>query len=269
MHAIISGGSSGIGLALAMRLVKKGFDLTLLARDSGKLNAARDTLAAQAAAASKIICRSVDVSDWSAVSAAITDAVAECGAPDLVIASAGIVTPGLFEELPLDVFQRIMAVNYFGALHLARATFPTMRARDGQRSRLVLISSGAALLGFYGYTAYAPSKFAVRGLAEALRSEYKPQGIDVSVVYPPDTDTPQLHDEEKLRPEATRRIASGSAILSADFVAASILRGIDRGRFVIAPGRETKALAVLHSLIGPMVQCFWFDPIVARYHDVR
>jgi 3-dehydrosphinganine reductase len=108
----------------------------------------------------------------------------------------------------------------------------------------------------------------VRGLAEALRSECKPDGVDVSVVYPPDTDTPQLHAEEKLRPEATRRIAGGSAVLSAGYVADAILRGIDRNRFVIAPGLQMAALAKLHSLVGPMLHRFWFDPIVGRYHGV-
>jgi 3-dehydrosphinganine reductase len=266
-HAIISGGSSGIGLALGARLAKRGFDLTLIARDAQKLGTARLLLETEAAdPRQRIACVALDVAEWAAVDAAVSAAVAERGAPELVIASAGMVVPGLFAELPLEAHQRTMAVNYFGTLYLARAALPAMKA--ARRGRLVLISSGAALLGFYGYTAYAPSKFAVRGLAEALRSECKPDGVDVSVVYPPDTDTPQLHAEDKLRPEATRRIAGGSAVLSAGYVADAILRGIDRNRFVIAPGLQMAALAKLHSLVGPMLHRFWFDPIVGRYHGV-
>ena len=264
-HAIISGGSSGIGLALANRLAKRGFDLTLLARDAEKLHAARRELEAQRARPGQCIAVApLDVAEWDAVEAAVSAAVAERGAPQLVVASAGMVVPGRFAELPLEAFRQTMEVNYFGALYLARAALPAMRAAAA--GRLVLISSGAALLGFYGYTAYAPSKFALRGLAEALRSECKPDGIGVSIVYPPDTDTPQLHSEEKLRPEATRRIAGGSPVLSAAYVADAILRGVKREHFVIAPGFQMAALAALHSLIGPVLQRFWFDRIVARHH---
>jgi 3-dehydrosphinganine reductase len=266
-HAIISGGSSGIGLALGVRLAKRGFDLTLIARDAEKLSGARQQLESQKAdPGQRIAGVSLDVAKCDAVDDAMSTAIAERGPPELVIASAGIVVPGRFRELPLEAHQQTMAVNYFGTLYLVRATLPAMRA--ARHGRLVLISSGAALLGFYGYTAYAPSKFAVRGLAEALRSECKPDGVDVSVVYPPDTDTPQLHAEEKLRPEATRRIAGGSAVLSAGYVADAILRGIDRNRFVIAPGMQMAALARLHSLVGPILHRFWFDPIVARYHGL-
>jgi 3-dehydrosphinganine reductase len=267
-HALISGGSSGIGLALAARLAARGFDLSLLARDEARLGAARLSLQERASRPDQHVdVYPVDVADWTRTRDAVSAAIAERGPPQLVVASAGMVVPGRFAELPLDVFERTMAVNYFGALHLARATVPAMRQSGGAGGRLVFISSGAAFLGFYGYTAYAPSKFAVRGLAEALRNECKPAGIAVSVVYPPDTDTPQLHAENELRPEATRQIAAGSRVLSADVVAERILRGIDRGRFVIAPGFEMTAMAILHSLAAPLLNRFLYDPIVARCGD--
>jgi len=267
-HAIVSGGSSGIGLALAARLAARGFDLSLLARDEARLQSARRALEERTSRPGRRIgIHPVDVADWPRTREAVSAAITACGSPQLVVASAGMVVPGRFTELALDIFERTMAVNYFGALHLARATIPAMRRPSGAGGRMVFISSGAALIGFYGYTAYAPSKFALRGLAEALRSEGKPEGIAVSLVFPPDTDTPQLHAEEELRPEATRRIAGGSRILSADAVAAAILRGIDRDRFVIAPGLEMGALARLHSVVAPLLNRFWFDPIVARYRD--
>ena len=73
-----------------------------------------------------------------------------------------------------------------------------------------MISSGAALVGVYGYSAYSPSKYAVRGLAEVLRGEFKPDSVNVSIVYPPDTDTPQLAQENKTNPAETFAI-SGNA----------------------------------------------------------
>ena len=212
----------------------------------------------------EVMAEPVDVTDHKAVERAVHASVARLGPPKLLVASAGMVVPGRFDDLPPAAFRETMEVNYFGSLHLVRAALPAMRAQRG--GRIVLISSGAALLGLYGYTAYAPSKFAVRGLAEALRSELAPDGIAVSVVYPPDTDTPQFREELRLRPEPTSRIAGTAGVLSADRVAGAILRGIRRGRFTIAPGLEMSTLAVLHSVVGPMLHRFWFDRQIARLH---
>jgi 3-dehydrosphinganine reductase len=260
-HAIISGGSSGIGLALGRRLAVAGWNLTILARGADRLAEARAALAAGGA---EVMAESVDVADRDAVGRAVHASIARLGPPKLLVASAGMVVPGRFDELPLEAYHKTMEVNYFGTLNLVRAALPAMRAQRG--GRIVMISSGAALLGIYGYTAYAPSKFAVRGLAEALRSELAPDGTAVSVVYPPDTDTPQFREEVRLRPEATSRVAGSGGLRSADQVAGAIMRGIRRDRFVIAPGMEMSALAVLHSVIGPMLHRFWFDRQIARLH---
>jgi 3-dehydrosphinganine reductase len=261
-HAIITGGSSGIGLALALRLAKAGWRLTLLARDPGRLARAKAGLTA--AGAEGVGTFPVDVANAAAVQQAVADAVAAMGPPRLVVASAGMVVPGRFGQLDLEAFRRSIDVNYLGAVHLARAALPSLRAAVG--GRIVLISSGAGLVGLYGYTSYAPAKFAVRGLAEALRSELAPEGIGVSVVYPPDTDTPQYREELAHRPEPTSRIAAGARVLDADQVAGAILDGIRKGRFTIAPGWEMSALARLHSLVGPLLHRFWFDRLIRLTH---
>jgi 3-dehydrosphinganine reductase len=260
-HAIVSGGSSGIGLALAIRLAKAGWGLTIIALDLGRLAAARAALVEKGA---KAITFSADVADAEAIEAAVRTATREMGPPDLVVACAGIVVPGRFDEQPLEAFRRTMAVNYLGSLHLVRAALPAMRARGA--GRIVLVASGAGLIGLYGYTSYAPSKFAVRGLAEALRSELLPDGIGVSVVFPPDTDTPGFREELRRRPAVTSKVAAAGGLLSADSVAAAILRGVGKGRFVIAPGLQMRMLALLHSLVGPLLHRAWFDPQIARLH---
>lgn len=257
-HAFVSGGSSGIGLALAHRLAGAGWDVTLLARDRTRLAAAQDAVAQHGRA---VAACSADVADEAAVAAAVAEATARLGPPDLVVACAGIVVPGRLEAQPADAFRRSMEVNYLGALNLTRAALPAMRPRGG---RIVLIASGAALIGLYGYTSYAPSKFAVRGLAEALRSELSADGIGVSIVYPPDTDTPGFREERRARPEITSRLAEAGGLMTADQVAGAIMRGIARGRFAITPGAKMTVLARLHSLIGPALHRFWFDPLIAR-----
>lgn len=263
-HAIVSGGSSGIGLALARRLAAAGWDLSLVARDAGKLASARAALIAKGAQAHAF---SADVADADAVERAVRAAVDELGPPRLLVACAGIVEPGRFDEQPLEAFRRTMAVNYLGSLHLVRAALPAMRGQDA--GRIVLIASGAALIGLYGYSSYAPSKFAVRGFAEALRSELRPDGIDVSVVYPPDTDTPGFREELRRRPAITSKVASAGGLMSAEAVAAAILRGIGKGRFAIAPGAHMSALVLLHSFLAPLLHRFWFDPQIARMHQAH
>ena len=93
----------------------------------------------------------------------------------------------------MDVHERTMQVNYFGSLYCVNAVLPYMT--KAQKGQIVLVSSGAGLVGLYGYTPYSPSKFALRGLAESMRQELKDQGIRVSIVYPPDTDTPGWREE--------------------------------------------------------------------------
>ncbi len=251
-HAVISGGSSGIGLALARRLCSEGWSLTLLARNRERLERARDELEALCSEpAQRVLIFSADVSDLEQIAAAAQTAQAQLGAPRLLISSAGIAVPGYFRSLPVEVHRQTMEVDYFGTLHLVRALLPGMQAAG--EGRIVLISSGAGLVGVFGYSAYSPAKFAVRGLGEVLRAELRPHGIGVSVVYPPDTDTPQLHEENKVKPAETFAISGNAKVWSAEEVASCILNGVRRGRFSITPGWELTLLARLNCLIQPLL----------------
>jgi 3-dehydrosphinganine reductase len=264
-HAIVSGGSSGIGLALSKILVGEGWNLTILARDRERLVQAKAVLdAARKADSQQVIASSADVADSAALIRAVDDAVAVLGAPELAVASAGIVIPETFARLPPDAFRRTMAVNYFGTVDFVRACLPAMRVNG--KGRIVLVSSGAGLIGLYGYSAYAPSKFAVRGFGEALRQELKPEGISVSVVFPPDTDTPQLREEMRVRPEITSRIAGGAKVKSAEDIAQAVWDGVKRGRFTIAPGFEMTMLSRFAGILSPILNRFSFDPLIARMH---
>ncbi len=257
-HAVLSGGSSGIGLALALKLAARGWTLTILARDMARLEAAGAALREAGAAAVRFA--SVDVAEAGEMVEAVEAAITAHGPPALVVASAGIAVPGRFEDLDANVFTRTMAVNYFGTLHLVRAALPAMRTAG--RGRLVLIGSGAGLVGIFGYTAYAPSKFALRGLAEALRGELRPDGVGVSIVYPPDTDTPQLAAENLIKPAEAKAITASSGLMSAETVADAILKGVDRGRFTITPGLEMTLLAPLAGLVAPALR--WHFDRLAR-----
>lgn len=264
-HALVSGGSSGIGLALSKILAGEGWSLTILARDKARLEEAQAILnGARKSDTQQVIAASADVADPIALDSAVGDAVAQLGAPDLLVASAGIVIPETFAKLPPEAFRQTMDVNYFGTVDLVRACLPSMRAN--RKGQIVLVSSGAGLIGLYGYSAYAPTKFAVRGFGEALRSELKPEGISVSVVFPPDTDTPQLREEVRVRPAITSKIAGGAKVKSPEEIAQAILDGVRAGRFSIAPGFEMTMLARFAGLLSPVLNKFSFDPLIARMH---
>jgi 3-dehydrosphinganine reductase len=259
-HVLVTGGSSGIGLALARQCAVAGARVSLVARDASKLAAGRALVIAGAPGA-KVATASADVSIEAQVAAAIGVVQEANGPVDIIVTSAGVATPGHFGEMPSAVFERSMAVNYLGTLYALRAVVPGMRER--RRGAVVLVSSGAGLVGLFGYSAYAPTKFAVRGLAESLRGELRESGVQVSIVYPPDTDTPQLAEENLTKPAVTKAITAGAGLWSADDVARVTIEGMTLGRFAITPGAQLTALYWLQGLLFPWLQ--WrFDRIAAR-----
>ncbi len=261
-HAIITGGSSGIGKATAKLLAQQGANISIIARERTKLDLAKQEIeAVRANSNQQVLALVADVANQPENELAIRTAIEQIGNPDLLITSAGMAYPGYFAEIPLEIFERTMAVNYFGSLYSVRAVLPAMESK--QKSHIVLISSGAGLIGLYGYSAYSPSKFALRGLAESLRGELQPKGIRVSIVYPPDTDTPQLVQENKIKPLETKQITASAQTWTAESVAQTIVRGIEQKTFAIAPGWEMNILHRWHSLLIPLLN-WYFDRLVSQ-----
>lgn len=256
MHAIVTGGSSGIGLALVRRLAGRGDRVSVLALDDGDLAA----LEAEPPSAYVHIA-AVDVTDRTAVYAAIADAERAHGQCDLLVTCAGIVTPGRFWELPDEEFTRHMDVNYLGTVWPVRAVVPGMISR--RSGAIVMISSFAGLLGVYGYGAYAPAKFAVRGLAETLRMELKPYGVHVAGVYPSDVDTPMLTAENELKPPETFAVSGNARMQTTDQVVDAILRGVRKQQATILCDRSSAAQAALAGA-APWVARLVTDRSVAK-----
>ncbi|MGN6695008.1 MAG: SDR family NAD(P)-dependent oxidoreductase, partial [Aquihabitans sp.] len=153
-HVAITGGSSGIGEALAIALAAEGAELTLLARGADRLAAVADPIGATG-----VPC---DVSDRDAVTGVLATAADERGPVDVLVCSAGITLPGRFLEADDQTFRDMIDVDYYGTLWPVRAVAPSMAER--RTGSIVGVASAAALVGVYGYAAYGAAKFAVRGL---------------------------------------------------------------------------------------------------------
>jgi 3-dehydrosphinganine reductase len=244
-HVVITGGSSGIGLEVARLAVARGARVSLIARDAGRL-------ATAIAHVGTAVTASADVTDADALAAAVATATEANGPCDVLVTSAGAAHPGYFERLDDAVFREQMDVDYFGTLHAVRAVVPSMMERG--RGHVVTISSTAGLVGVFGYSAYGPAKYAVRGLAETLRPELAPHGIVVACAYPPDTRTPGLDAENALKPAETERISAAIKPRDAEQVARAIVTGIEKDRLVITADVQTATLARAAGLLGPYVR---------------
>ncbi len=256
---LITGGSSGIGLATARILQENGSHLILVARNSERLAQAKATLE-QIPSGHEVHTIALDISDSKAVEAAM-EKLLKTHSVEVLINNAGAVMPGHFLELPQEKFDEMMQVNFMGSVHMTRALLPNMVAH--KKGHIAFVSSLAGLIGIYGYTAYSPSKFAIRGFAESLRCELRPLGILVSVCYPPDTDTPQLAFENQYKPAETRAIAGNVKPLTPEAVASCLLDKMTSGKFHIVPGAGAKFADVSYRLMPGFVRSL-FDSDVRK-----
>jgi len=241
---LVTGGSSGIGLAAAKILAAAGAHVWIMARRQELLDAAQQEVEARRVDPSQQFgIVAADVADPDQAAQAVETVIRSAGVPDVVINSAGITHPGYIHELPLEKFESLMQVNYFGTVYVTKSVLPGMIERGS--GHIINISSMAGYQGVFGYSAYGASKFAVTGFSESLRMEMKPHGIRVAVAFPPDTDTPQLAYEEPFKPAETKAISGTAKALSAQAVAGSILKQAEAGHFLIFPGFDSRLFYLL------------------------
>ncbi|CAN7988620.1 unnamed protein product [Ixodes hexagonus] len=237
-HFLITGGSSGIGRALASQVVRRGANVTLLARDRNRLEEARLELQDQTVFADQVVHTvSADLSqDSGTLASQAQEAEEVCGPVDYLVNCAGSATSLRFEETPTAEFRRMIELNYLSAVHATKAVLPGMRQRG--RGGIVLVSSIAGVCGVYGFSAYSASKFALVGLAQSLCMEVRHRGVSVTVAFPPDTDTPGFAEEQRTKPVETKLISASAGLHSPDAVASSILDDVLRGHFVSVLGLD-------------------------------
>ncbi|KAJ6833931.1 3-dehydrosphinganine reductase TSC10A-like [Iris pallida] len=247
-HVLISGGSSGIGLSLARLAAASGARVSILARNQARLDEAAESI--RLATGVEVASFSADVRDADAVARA----VAEAGPVDVLICNHGVFSPGEMVEQDLEETRFMVEVNLMGTFHLIKAALPAMKrkAREtGVPASIAIMSSQAGQVGVYGYTAYSASKFGLRGLGEALQQEVIADNIHVSLIFPPDTDTPGFAEEIKLRSELGNIIAGSSGGMKSDDVAEKTLNGIKSATFIVPCNFEGTMLSIATAGLSP------------------
>ncbi|MDX1496102.1 MAG: SDR family NAD(P)-dependent oxidoreductase [Salinisphaeraceae bacterium] len=241
-HSIVTGAGSGIGLGLAQRLLRRGGRVSVINRSlKDEARALLDEAANEGASQWQYL--QADVSDEAALHTVVEAAVQSYGSPDLAINSAGIAVSKTFANTPGSEFEHVINVNLNGSAYFAAAVLPYMQPG----SRLALIASMAGLVSNYGYSAYGASKFGVVGLATSLRYEYEPLGIGITCVCPPEVHTPMIVAERK--PEnnpdpVCLGLKDIVGTLDVDYACDSILKGIDRGRWMVISGFMARSTAL-------------------------
>jgi len=233
--AIICGGSQGIGKETAKEILRRGGNVCLVARNRDRLDLVAAELASLAIGPSRFVeTIACDTTDVERLAPLLNDFISRRRVPDYLINAVGYAYPQYVQELTLADHRQCMEVNYFGQLVPISILLPHfMAARKGH---IANITSMMGYFGVMGYAAYAPTKFAIVGLTEALRNELKPYNIYFSLLFPPDTDTPGFAQENRSKPPECALISEKAKLMSAQEVAAIFVTGIRAGRYMILPG---------------------------------
>lgn len=263
-NAIVTGGSSGIGKAIACRLFNRGLNVWLVAQRNELLETAMKEVELHRQNQNQMVnVISADVSELDQVQRVVKIVSEKSGPPDILVNSAGVAHPGYVQDLDINIFSWMMEVNYFGTVYMTKEVLPSM-LKNGS-GYIINISSIAGIISVIGYTAYAASKFAIKGFTDALRQEMKLHRIGVSLILPSDTDTPQLEYENKIKPPETKALGSMTGSMSPDEVAKITLSGIEHGKYLIIPGLEGKVLYHLNGLlrggVNPIIDMLIADAI--------
>lgn len=213
-RVLITGGGSGIGLAVARQFLQEGAAVTISGRDAAKLERAGRDLAG----GDRLLVQSCDVADPKQVDKLVRQATDRLGGIDILVNNAGLnVKNRAFRELSIEDWQLQLRANLDGAFYCIRAVLPQMlERRDGLIVNVVSVAGKRA--GPLGGAAYAASKFGMSALGICLGAEEKDSGIRVSNIYPGEVDTPILVHRPQPVTEAHRQ-----SILQPEDVAAAVL----------------------------------------------
>tara|TARA_Y100000294_G_scaffold133253_1_gene125779 strand:+ start:40 stop:858 length:819 start_codon:yes stop_codon:yes gene_type:complete len=237
----ITGGSSGIGKALADLCIQNGAHVAIAARNDQNLNEAKVYLEGKVSdAEQKIFAFQLDIRDSKKIFACSKEVLEALDGLDILINNAGISAPGLTSEVDEGKIRDVMETNFFGSLNMTRSFLHHFNQQKS--GHISFVSSMLGFMGIYGHSVYSSSKFALSGLVECLRQELKPINVEVSIAFLPNTDTPMLEHERASEPEITKNIGDTGRTYQPGEVADIYLQEILKNKFHIVPGFETKLI---------------------------
>lgn len=228
-RVLVTGGSSGIGLALAQALLAKGAKVAISGRRPDVLAQALQALGGTGA---PVLGIAADVATPEGRAATLAQTLDALGGLDILVNNAGGVRAGRLEHTPEAELQAMIDVDLVAPIMLTRAALPALRA--GGDAVIVNVASGIALIGAPFYATYAAAKAGLARFGEALRRELKGEGVHVLTAYPGATDTPMM--------QSNRAGAElGFSREPASAVADAIVQGIEAGAFEVIRGGDARA----------------------------
>jgi NAD(P)-dependent dehydrogenase (short-subunit alcohol dehydrogenase family) len=252
--AVVTGAAGGIGRGIALALARRGCHVALADIDEAALARTTAEIAGQESARSlRVSHYRLDVANRAAVAALPAQVMAAHGAVDILVNNAGVALGGTFLEIAETDFDWLLGINFWGVVQMTRAFLPLLS--NSEEARIVNVSSLFGLIAPPGQTAYAASKFAVRGFSESLRHELADTRIGVTVVHPGGIATSiaknarmpaSLSDDEA----AKRRTFFDSFLTMPPETAGEIIvRGVERRKARILVGSDAKYAALVERLM--------------------
>ena len=226
--AMITGGASGMGRAMALRLAKQGTKVAIVDLNEVAL---RET-AAQSPNISAYRC---DVTNEQQVEETVARIENEIGPIDRLAHAAGIMPGDTIVNMPAQTINRVMEINYFGTVFITKAVLPRLLKRGS--GDIVIFGSITGYAFTQRFSAYCASKAAVNAFTEVMIHEHKNSGLRILLVCPPAVDTPLIAQAIDNGPQAVRDAAKNKSMVTPDYIIDAIEVGLEKGREVILPGQ--------------------------------
>ena len=252
--AIVTGGASGIGLALAQKLMALGAHVTVCDNNARSLESLAVSLP-------RVWFEVLDVCDKQAFEKVVANAVARHGRLDFLFNNAGVAVGGEARDYSHEDWTSVINVNLLGTIHGVEAAYPRMLAQGF--GHIVNTASLAGLVPLAGEMSYTASKYALVGLSHALRAEAAPLGVKVSVVCPGKIETPIYQTNKIVKMDRQKALSLIPRGMAPQRCADVILEGVAQNRSTIVVTRMAKALWITQRISPDLL--IWMS---ARYMEV-
>lgn len=258
-YALITGGASGLGLALAKNLAGKGYVPLLVARRKDKLDEAVDTIKKMGFDGEGFQGDITSQKDLNGISETIK---ARFGKIDFLVLNAGVVSVSLLADYrDYEKMKEVIEIDLWGAILSTRMFLPLLTSG----SQILMISSAFGLIGAAGYSTYCAAKAGIINFAEAVRRELLYKSISVYVACPADIDTPQYAEERKNMPEwMSKAISARHSLLSPEKAARKILNQCKGKKFLITINSEISLLRILSKILPRRMLSILLDSSLPR-----